>query len=178
MKKNEDQGFVVWLTGLPGSGKTTIAQKLLRDLRARKLKVELFDGDEVRRNLSKGLGFSKEDRDTHNKRIIYVCNLLARNGVSAIVSLISPYRSTRLYAREHLPNFVEVYLKCSIKECVRRDPKGLYKKALAGEITNMTGIQDPYEEPVNPELVLDTEHNSSRENVAMAMKKIEELGLL
>lgn len=173
--KNE-QGFVVWLTGLPGSGKTTIAQKVLRELKARKLKVELFDGDEVRRNLSKGLGFSKEDRDTHNKRIIYVCKLLTRNGVNAIVSLISPYRSTRAYARESLPKFVEVYLECSIKECVRRDPKGLYRKALAGEITNMTGIQDPYEEPLNPEVVLDTEHGYSTKNSAKIVKKLEELG--
>lgn len=178
MRNIKDQGFVVWLTGLPGSGKTTIAQKLLHELRARNLKVEVFDGDEVRRNLSKGLGFSKEDRDTHNKRIIYVCSLLTRNGVSAIVSLISPYRSTRRYARENLPNFVEVYLKCSIRECIRRDPKGLYKRALAGEITNMTGIQDPYEEPSNPELVLNTEHNSSRGNAAKAIKKLEELGLI
>jgi len=178
MKQKDDQGFVVWLTGLPGSGKTTIAQRLLRELKARNLKVELFDGDEVRRNLSKGLGFSKEDRDTHNKRIIYVCKLLTRNGVNTIVSLISPYRSTRAYARENLPKFVEVYLKCSIEECIKRDPKGLYKKALAGEITNMTGIQDPYEEPLNPEVLLDTEHDSSKNNVAKVIKKLEELGYI
>jgi len=178
MKQKDDQGFVVWLTGLPGSGKTTIAQKLLRELKARNLKVELFDGDEVRRNLSKGLGFSKEDRDTHNKRIIYVCKLLTRNGVNAIVSLISPYRSTRAYARENLPKFVEIYLKCSIEECIKRDPKGLYKKALAGEITNMTGIQDPYEEPLNPEVLLDTEHDSSQNNVAKVIKKLEELSYI
>jgi adenylyl-sulfate kinase len=175
MNQQEDQGFVVWLTGLPGSGKTTIAQKLLHELKTRNLKVELFDGDEVRRNLSKGLGFSKEDRDTHNKRIIYVCKLLTRNGVNAIVSLISPYRSTRAYARENLPKFVEVYLECSIEECIKRDPKGLYKKALAGEITNMTGIQDPYEEPVNPEVLLNTEHGHSRHNVAKIIRKLEEL---
>ncbi|MCK4478489.1 adenylyl-sulfate kinase [Candidatus Bathyarchaeota archaeon] len=174
----EDQGFVVWLTGLPGSGKTTIAQGLLRELKARNLKVELFDGDEVRRNLSKGLGFSKEDRDTHNKRIIYVCRLLTRNGVNAIVSLISPYRSTRAYARENLPKFVEVYLSCSIEECIRRDPKGLYKKALAGEITNMTGIQDPYEEPSNPEVLLDTEHDSSQNNAAKVIGKLVKLGYI
>lgn len=176
MSKNDDQGFVIWLTGLPGCGKTTIAQGLLRELKARKVKVELFDGDEVRRNLSKGLGFSKEDRDTHNKRIIYVCQLLTQNGVSAIVSLISPYRSTRAYARENLRKFVEVYLKCSIEECIKRDPKGLYKKALAGEIKDMTGIQDPYEEPLNSEVVLDTEHDSSSKNVAKTIQKLEELG--
>ncbi|UCE29575.1 MAG: adenylyl-sulfate kinase [Candidatus Bathyarchaeota archaeon] len=176
MKNN--QGFVVWLTGLPGCGKTTIAQKLLQELKARNLKLELFDGDEVRRNLSKGLGFSKEDRDTHNKRIIYVCKLLTRNGVNAIVSLISPYRSTRAYARENLPKFVEVYLKCSVEECIKRDPKGLYKRALAGEITNMTGIQDPYAEPQNPEILLDTEHDSAQENFGKILTKLEELKYL
>jgi len=178
MNQEEDQGFVVWLTGLPGSGKTTIAQRLLNELKGRNLKVELFDGDDVRRNLSKGLGFSKEERDTHNKRIIYVSKLLTRNGVNVIVSLISPYRSTRAYARENLPKFVEIYLKCSIKECIKRDPKGLYKKALAGEITNMTGIQDPYEEPLNPEVPLDTQHDSSRHNVAKIIKKLEELNYI
>jgi adenylyl-sulfate kinase len=175
MPPRRDHGFVVWLTGLPGCGKTTIARQLLRELKARRLKVELFDGDEVRRNLSKGLGFSKEDRDTHNKRIIYVCQLLTRNGVNAIVSLISPYRSTRAYAREHLPKFVETYLSCSVEECIRRDPKGLYKKALAGEITNMTGIQDPYEAPTNPEVLLDTEHDSSRTNVRKLLRKLKAL---
>ena len=171
-----EAGFVVWLTGLPGSGKTTIAQRLLHELNKRHNKVELFDGDEVRRNLSRGLGFSKEDRDTHNKRIIYVCKLLTRNGVSAIVSLISPYRSTRAYARQNLPKLVEVYIKCSIKTCIQRDPKGLYKKALTGEITNMTGIQDPYEEPLNPEVIVDTEHEEAEESLAKILKHLEEKG--
>ena len=178
MNLNEEKGFVIWLTGLPGCGKTTIGERLQKELKQRNLKVELFDGDEVRKNLSKGLGFSKEDRDTHNKRVIYVSKLLTRNGVNSIVCLISPYRSTRAFARENLPKFVEVYLKCSIEECVKRDPKGLYKKALAGEITNMTGIQDPYEEPLNPELVLDTEHNSATENLNKLIRKLEELGRL
>jgi adenylyl-sulfate kinase len=176
--KIEENGFVVWLTGLPASGKSTIAQGVEKELRGRGLKVEDFDGDEVRRNLSKGLGFSKEDRDTHNKRIIYVCRLLTRNGVNAIVSLISPYRSTRAYAREQLPKFVEVYLKCSLEECIRRDPKGLYKKALAGEITNMTGIQDPYEEPLSPEVTLDTENDSTHENIGKVMQKLQNLGYI
>jgi adenylylsulfate kinase len=176
--KSNDQGFVIWLTGLSGSGKSTIARRLYEELKARGLKVESFDGDEVRRNLSKGLGFSKEDRDTHNKRIIYVAKLLTRNGVNAVISLISPYRSTRAFARENLPNFMEVYLKCSIKECIKRDPKGLYKKALAGEITDMTGIQDPYEEPLEPELVLDTEHDSAPQNLAKVLTKLEALGYI
>jgi adenylylsulfate kinase len=150
--------------------------KVVKEARQR-LKVEDF-GDEVRRNLSKGLGFSKEDRNTHNKRIIYVCKLLTRNGISAIVSLISPYRSTRAYAREQLPKFVEVYLKCSLEECKRRDPKGLYKKALAGEITNMTRIQDPYEEPLNPEVTLNTENDSPQQNIRKIMQKLQDLGCL
>jgi len=180
MKKEEtkEHGFVVWLTGLPGSGKSTIARGLEKKLKAKGLKVEAFDGDEVRKNLSKGLGFSKEDRDTHNKRVIYVCKLLTRNGVNAIVSLISPYRSTRAYAREQLPKFVEVYLKCSLEECIRRDPKGLYKRALAGEITNMTGIQDPYEEPINPEVTLNTENDTSKQNIRKVMQKLQDLGYL
>jgi adenylylsulfate kinase len=176
--KDATPGFVVWLTGFSGSGKSTIAQKLHEELKQRGLKVESFDGDEVRRNLSKGLGFSKEDRDTHNKRIIYVAKLLTRNGVNAIISLISPYRSTRAYARENLPRFVEVYLKCSIEECIKRDPKGLYKKALAGEIKDMTGIQDPYEEPLSPELTLDTEHRSSTHNLRKLLEKLKALNYI
>jgi len=149
-----------------------------KELRDRGLKVEVFDGDEVRKNLSKGLGFSKEDRETHNKRIIYVCKLLTRNGVNAIVSLISPYRSTRAYAREQLPKFVEVYVKCSLEECIRRDPKGLYKKALTGEITDMTGIQDPYEEPLNAEVTLNTENDTSMRNIRKVLQKLQNLGYI
>jgi len=171
-------GFVVWITGLPGSGKTTIARKLEAKLKDRGLKVEVFDGDEVRKNLSAGLGFSRQDRETHNKRVIYVCKLLARNGVNSIVALISPYRDVREYARKELPKFVEVYCKCSLQECIRRDPKGLYKKALAGEINNMTGIHDPYEKPLNPEVVLDTEHDTAESNVRKILKKLRELGYL
>jgi adenylyl-sulfate kinase len=141
------------------------------------LKVEVFDGDELRKNLSKGLGFSK-DRDTHNDRVIYVCKLLTRDGVNAIVSLISPYRSTRAYTRKQLPKFVEVYLKCSLEECIRRYPEGLYKKALAGEINNMTGIQDPYEEPLNPEVALDTEHYFSKYNIQKVLAKLEKLSYI
>lgn len=177
-EKLKEHGFVVWITGLPGSGKSTIAKGVERELKARGLRVEVFDGDEVRKNLSRGLGFSKEDRDTHNKRVIYVCKLLTRNEVNAIVSLISPYRSTRAYAREQLPNLVEVYLECSIEECIRRDPKGLYKKALAGEINNMTGIQDPYEEPVNPEVTLNTENDPPQQNIRKVVQKLQHLGYL
>ncbi len=152
-----DSGFVIWLTGLPGSGKTTIAKVLQLKLRGLGLKVELFDGDEVRRQLSPDLGFSKQDRELHAKRVAYLSKLLARNGIIAIVSLISPYRSFRAFARQEIGNFVEVYVKCSIETCMKRDPKGLYKKALRGEIKDLTGIQDPYEEPLNPEVIVDTE---------------------
>ena len=165
----DEYGFVVWITGLPGSGKTTVARRLEARLRKKGLKVEVFDGDEVRRNLSAGLGFSRGDRETHNKRVIYVCKLLTRNGVNCMV---------REYARTQFPKFVEVYCKCSLEECIRRDPKGLYRKAMAGEITNMTGIQDPYEEPLNPEVVIDTEHNQVEHNVEEVLEKLRELGYL
>jgi len=174
----DEYGFVVWITGLPGSGKTTIARKLEAELKSRGLKVEVFDGDEVRKNLSAELGFSRRDREIHNRRVIYVCKLLARNGVNSIVSLISPYRNVREYARKELPKFVEVYCKCSLEECMRRDPKGLYRKALAGEIANMTGIQDPYEEPTNPEVTIDTEHDPIEHNVEKILEKLMELGYL
>jgi len=162
---NINRGFVVWLTGLSGSGKTTIGRVLQQILRDKGYKVELLDGDEVRRNLSPELGFSKQDREIHAKRVVYISKLLARNGVIVIVSLISPYRAFRAYAREELKDFVEVYVRCSIDTCIKRDPKGLYKKALNGEITDMTGIQDPYEEPLNPEVVVDTDKQSVDECV-------------
>ena len=154
-----DQGFVVWLTGLPGSGKTTIARNLHPKLTSAGLKVELFDGDEVRKQLSPDLGFTKKDRELHAKRVVYLCKLLARNGIVSIVSLISPYREFREFARQEIGNdkFIEVYVKTSLDECIKRDPKGLYKKALKGEITDLTGLQDVYEEPLKPELVIETE---------------------
>ena len=172
------KGFVVWLTGLPASGKTAIARGLEAELCKRTTRVEVLDGDEVRRNLSPGLGFSKEDRETHAKRVVYVARLLSRNGVGVIVALISPYRSFRKYAREQIEGFVEVWVKCSLKTCVERDPKGLYKKALSGQITNLTGMQDPYEEPVNPEITVDTENETVDESVGRVLSKLEERGLI
>ena len=161
-------GFTLWFTGLSGAGKSTIANLVAGELRTRGHKVEILDGDEVRTNLSKGLGFSKEDRDTNIRRIGYVCNLLARNGVIAISAAISPYRDIRDEIRRHHQRFFEVYMKCSIEKLSERDVKGLYKKALAGEIKNFTGISDPYEEPLNPELVLD----SGTENVELSLHKL------
>jgi len=162
------EGFTLWFTGLSGAGKSTIANLVAGELRTRGHKVEILDGDEVRTNLSKGLGFSKEDRDTNIRRIGYVCNLLARNGVIAISAAISPYRDIRDEIRRHHQRFFEVYMKCSIEKLSERDVKGLYKKALAGEIKNFTGISDPYEEPLNPELVLD----SGTENVQQSLQKL------
>jgi adenylyl-sulfate kinase len=167
------EGFVVWLTGLPGSGKTTIARELEPELKKRGWCVEVLDGDEIRQNLSKGLGFSREDRETHLKRVTYVAKLLSRNGVAVIAAFISPYRNIREYARRETTNFLEVYVKCSVEGCARRDPKGLYKKASAGEIKNLTGPQDLYEEPTKPDLVIDTERLTVQQSVdsVLAMLK-------
>ena len=162
------RGVTLWFTGLSGAGKSTLSNLLAEELRRRGSNVEILDGDEVRTNLSKGLGFSKEDRDTNIKRIGYVCKLLTRNGVVAISAAISPYREVRDFNREQIGNFIEIYVECSIEELTRRDVKGLYKKALAGEIKNFTGISDPYEAPLTPEIVV----NSGTENVDQSLAKI------
>ncbi|MEM2857163.1 MAG: adenylyl-sulfate kinase [Candidatus Nitrosocaldaceae archaeon] len=172
------KGFTIWLTGLSGSGKTTIAKELQKKLLMLGYKAELLDGDEVRRNLSPDLGFSKEDREIHARRVVYISKLLARNGIISIVSLISPYKAFRAYAREELKDFVEVYVKCSIDTCIKRDPKGLYRKALNGEIQDMTGIQDPYEEPVNPEITVDTDRQSVDECVDTILTRLNQLGYI
>ncbi|TAH37859.1 MAG: adenylyl-sulfate kinase [Planctomycetota bacterium] len=164
----EHQGFVLWFTGLSGSGKSTLARMIEPELRARGCKVEILDGDEVRENLSKGLGFSKEDRDTNIRRIGYVAKLLSRNGVVTITAAISPYREVRDQCRRMVRNFVEVYTHCTIEELTRRDVKGLYEKALRGEIKNFTGISDPYEAPSNPEVLVD----SSKETAEQSLQRI------
>ena len=173
-----EQGLTVWFTGLSGSGKSTLANMLADELRARGVKVEILDGDEVRTNLSKGLGFSKEDRDTNIKRIGYVCKLLSRNGTIAISAAISPYKAIRDYNREQISHFVEVYVECTIEELTRRDVKGLYKKALAGEIKNFTGISDPYEAPLNPEVTLNSETDSEEESLGQLVAALQEHGYL
>ena len=173
----EHQGFTVWFTGLSGAGKTTIADAIEPLLRERGItKLEKLDGDIVRTHLSKGLGFSKEDRDTNIRRIGWVAEVLTRNGVCVLASAISPYRDIRDEVRGHVGNFVEIYVKCSIPELTRRDVKGLYEKALKGEIENFTGVSDPYEEPLNAEVTVDSETEELQESVAKVMAKVEELG--
>jgi adenylylsulfate kinase len=175
---SEEKGFTIWFTGLSGAGKTTIAERVEQILRDQGLKVESLDGDVVRLNLSKGLGFSKEDRDTNIKRIGFVCKLLTRNGVIAIASAISPYREVRDYNRREIGSFVEVFVKCPLEVCIQRDVKGLYKKALAGEIKNYTGVSDPYEEPLNPEVIVETSRESVEESAGKVLDKLMELGYL
>ena len=174
----EHAGFTLWFTGLSGAGKTTLARGVEAILRERGMKVEVLDGDIIRQNLSKGLGFSKGDRDTNIKRIGFVCKLLTRNGVVAIASAISPYREIRQYVRQETGSFVLVYVKCSLEVLIQRDAKGLYKKALSGEIRNFTGISDPYEPPLRPEVVVDTVVESPSQSMAKIVAKLEELQLI
>jgi adenylylsulfate kinase len=171
-------GFTVWFTGLSGSGKSTLAVAVARRLRAAGIRVEVLDGDEVRHNLSKGLGFSREDRDTNIRRIGYVARLLTRNGVAVIAAAISPYRAARDEVRREIGAFVEVHVRASLQECIRRDTKGLYRQALAGELPQFTGVSDPYEEPAAPELVLDTEQETVAEGATRIIERLRELGYL
>jgi len=172
----EHKGFTLWFTGLSGAGKTTLAKATEDELRARGMKVEVLDGDIVRQNLSKGLGFSKEDRDTNIRRIGFVSNLLSRNNVVAIAAAISPYQEIRDEVRANTVNFIEVYVECPVEVLIERDVKGLYQKALAGEIKNFTGISDPYEPPLNPEIVVNSSTETVAESTAVIMNKLEELG--
>ena len=167
------KGFVLWLTGLPGSGKTTLTKRLEEILRKKGLKLEVFDGDEVRKWLSPEAGFSREDRERHIKRVAMISKLLSRNGIAVIVSLVSPYRSVRNFARNEIENFLEIWIKCSVETCIKRDPKGLYKKAQSGGIKDMTGVQDVYEEPRNPELIIDTENNSVDECIDTLIEELK-----
>jgi adenylylsulfate kinase len=175
----EQKGFTVWFTGLSGSGKSTIAEMLYHEFQARDMKTEILDGDVVRQNLSKGLGFSKEDRDLNILRIGFVANLLTRNGVATICCPISPYKETRDANRELIGDFVEVYVHATVEEIAEnRDPKGLYKKALAGEITGFTGVDDPYEAPESPELVVDTMNETPEESLQKVLTTLVKLGYL
>src|SRR5260221_13388856 len=169
-------GFTIWFTGLSGAGKSTLARAIERHLKAIGRNVEVLDGDIVRTHLSKGLGFSREDRNTNIQRIAFVCNLLTRNGVVSIAAAISPYREARAWARKDIGNFVEVYVKCPLEVCRQRDVKGLYKLADEGKIKGFTGVDDPYEEPEHPELVIETDKEAVEESVTRIFARLEELG--
>jgi len=172
------KGFTLWFTGLSGSGKSTLAHAVAEELLERGMKVEVLDGDVVRTNLSQGLGFSKEDRDTNIRRIGFVCHLLTRNDVVAIAAAISPYREIRDENRKLIGRFVEVYCRCPLDTLRARDVKGLYAKARAGEIKGFTGVDDPYEEPLNPEIVVETDRESAAESAAKIIRSLELMGLI
>lgn len=174
MTYNNRTGFTLWFTGLSGAGKSTIANILKKKLKERGLKVEVLDGDVVRTHLSKGLGFSKEDRDTNIRRIGYVASILSRNAVIAITAAISPYRVIREEVREMHENFVEVYAKCPLEVAEKRDTKGLYKKARAGEISQFTGVSDPYEEPLNPEIIVETSKQTPEQSATRILNWLVE----
>ena len=171
-------GFTAWFTGIPCSGKTTIADRVAEILREKGYKVERLDGDIVRKGLTSDLGFSKEDRDENIKRVTFVAKLLTRNGVSVLATFVSPYRERRAKTRQEIGSFVEVYTRCPVEVCMERDVKGMYEKALAGEIKNFTGVDDPYEEPENPELILDTDKESIDECAQRVLEKLGELGYI
>ena len=174
MKGMASEGFTLWMTGLPGSGKSTLAGVLKTKLEGQGRRVEILDGDEVRKGLSRDLGLSREDREEHAWRVSFVSKLLSRNGVVAIVALISPYRTSRESAKQMIgpERFVEVYVKASLQVCEMRDPKGLYAKARRGEITNMTGIQDPYEEPTDADIVVETEKGTPEQSAEFIIQEL------
>src|SRR5438045_3011547 len=173
-----NNGFTICFTGLSGSGKSTLSEVIEQRMKALGRNVEVLDGDIVRTHLSKGLGFSREDRDTNIRRIAFVCNLLSRNGVICISAAIAPYSEARAWARREIGNFVEVYVKCPIDVCRQRDVKGLYKLVDAGKIKNFTGVDDPYEEPEHPEIVIETDKEGIEESVQRIFTRLEELGYL
>lgn len=174
----KQRGVTVWLTGLSGAGKTTLSRELEQTLRSQGYAIEVLDGDLIRQHLTKGLGFSKEDRDENIRRIGFVAQLLTRNGVIVIVSVISPYADLRQEMRHYISDFVEVYISAPLAVCEQRDVKGLYKKARAGQIQNFTGIDSPYEPPTAPDIECRTDQETIAESTAKILRKLEELGYL
>ncbi|MFC2040828.1 adenylyl-sulfate kinase [Chloroflexota bacterium] len=172
------RGFTVWFTGLPGSGKSTVANTLADRLKEKGHRVERLDADIIRKHLWPELGYSKEDRDENIRRAAFLAKLLTRNGIITVTSFIAPYRELREYARKEIGDFIEVYVKCPLEVCMQRDPKGLYQKALAGEIPNFTGISDPYEEPTSPEILIESDKETLQESIAKVMDKLEKLGYI
>ncbi|MDP8889000.1 MAG: adenylyl-sulfate kinase [Thermoproteota archaeon] len=172
------RGFVVWLTGLSGGGKTTIARTIEDALKSMNRSVVVLDGDEIRRHLSPDLGFSRRDREMNVERVAYLSHILSRSGIITIVALISPFRTSRDYARKLIGEFVEVWVKCSLETCKKRDPKGLYGKVMMGEITDFTGIDQNYEIPLNPETIVDTDKETPLQCSQRILQKLKDLGYL
>lgn len=178
MCEHEQKGVTVWFTGLPSSGKSAVADRLDEILKERGYRAERLDGDIVRKELTRDLGFSKGDRFENIRRVTFVAKLLTRNDVCVLTSFISPYREMREHARREIGSFLEVYAKCPLEVCIRRDVRGMYKLALEGKIKNFTGVSDPYEEPLNPDLVLETDKETLDQSVAKVLGRLKELGVL
>ncbi|MFX1325881.1 MAG: adenylyl-sulfate kinase [Promethearchaeota archaeon] len=174
----EHKGFTLWFTGLPCSGKTVLAEAIAKRLKEKGMKVERLDGDIVRKSLTRDLGFSEEDRNMNIERVTFVAKLLTRNGVAVLASFVSPYNKIRDYSRKEIGEYILVYVKCSLKECESRDIKGMYAKARAGEIKNFTGINHPFEEPSNPDIVVETDKQTVEQSQEIIMKALNERGLL
>ena len=178
MCEHEQKGVTLWFTGLPCSGKSAVADRVAERLKDRGYRVERLDGDIVRQSLTRGLGFSREDREENIRRVTFVAKLLTRNDVFVLTSFISPYRDVRAHARQEIGRFLEIYTKCSLDECMRRDVKGMYKKAMEGKVKEFTGVSDPYEEPLDPEILLETDKETLEESTAKVLAKMGELGYL
>jgi len=174
----EHRGFTLWFTGLPCSGKTILANSVADDLRNRNMKVERLDGDIVRKSLTRDLGFTEEDRNMNIERVTFVAKLLSRNGVAVLASFVSPYNKIRAYSRKEIENYILVYVKCSLEECERRDVKGMYAKARSGEIKNFTGIDHPFEEPDNPDIIVETDNQTVEESTKIILDALYAMGYL
>ncbi len=174
----EHKGFTLWFTGLPCSGKTVLADVVADELKKKGMKVERLDGDIVRKSLTRDLGFTEEDRNMNIERVTFVAKLLSRNGVAVLASFVSPYNKIRAYSRKEIEDYILVYIKCSLEECEKRDVKGMYAKARAGEIKDFTGIDHPFEDPDNPDIIIETDKQSVEESKELILKALNDFGLL